>query len=160
MTDTTCPDCDARTPARARACARCGYRFVETGEGERSHPRPGGRHLAIAIGLAALVAAVTVAGSALIGGDEDGSTAANRAAPPAQLDVLSARPLATRAAERLLKQRYIGVRNDESASVHCSGRVAKPAHSVRRCVVHYPGGMERMVVLLTSANGAEVLTEP
>ena len=115
--------------------------------------------MAIALGVAALVA-VSVAGAALIGGDEDDSTAASHAAPQAQLDVLSAHPVATRAAERLLKQRYIGVRNDESASVRCSGRVPKPAHSVRRCVVHYPGGVERMVVLLTNANGAEVLTEP
>ena len=159
MTDTACPHCDAPTPARARTCARCGYRFLETGEGDRSHPRPSGRQVAIALGVAALVA-VSLAGAALMGGDEDDSTAASDAAPRAQLDVLSAHPLATSAAERLLKQRYIGVRNDESASVRCSGRVPKPAHSVRRCVVHYPGGVERMVVLLTSANGAEVLTEP
>jgi hypothetical protein len=104
--------------------------------------------------------AVSVAAAALVGGGEDGSTAASGAAPQAQLDVLSGHPLATRAVERLLTQRYIGVRNDESASVRCSGRVPKPAHSVRRCVVHYPGGVERMVVLLTRADGAEVLTEP
>ena len=113
----------------------------------------------MSLGVAALVA-MSVAGAALVGGDEDDSTAASDAARRAQLDVLSAHPLATGAAERLLKQRYIGARNDESASVRCSSRVPKPAHSVRRCVVHYPGGVERMVVLLTSANGAEVLTEP
>jgi ribosomal protein L40E len=159
MTDTTCPSCDAPTPARARACARCGYRFLETGEGERTHPRPSGRQLGVALGVGALVAAVTVAGVALIGADEDRSTAANRASPPARLEVLSPRPLATRAAERVLKQRYIGVRNDESAFVQCSGREARPAHSVRRCVVHYPGGQERTFVLLTNASGAEVLSE-
>ena len=159
MTDTTCPRCDAPAPARARACARCGYRFVETGEGQRSPPRPSGRQLTIAAGVAALVAA-TVGAAALLRDGEDGSTAAGYSAPHAQVDVLSPRPLATRAAERVLKQRYIGVRNDESASVRCSGRVPKPAHSVRRCVVHYPGGVERTVVLLTSANGAEILTEP
>ncbi len=159
MTDTACPHCDAPAPARARTCAQCGYRFLETGEGELSHPRPSGRQVAIALGVAALVAA-GVAGAVLVGGDDDDRMAASGAAPRAQLDILSAHPLATRAAERLLKQRYIGVRNDESASVRCSGRVPKPAHSVRRCIVHYPGGVERMVVLLTSANGAEVLTEP
>jgi ribosomal protein L40E len=159
MTDTTCPSCDAPTPARARACARCGYRFLETGEEERIHPRPSGRQLAMAFGLAALVAAVTVAGAPLIGDGEGDSTAASRAAAPAQLDILSPRPLATRAAERVLKQRYIGVRNDESAFVSCSGREAKPAHSVRRCIVHYPGGQERTFVLLTNASGAEVLSE-
>jgi ribosomal protein L40E len=160
MTDTTCPSCDAPAPARARRCARCGYRFVEDGAGERTHPRPTGRHLAVALGVAALVA-VSVAGAALMGGGgEDDNAAAGEAAPPAHLDILSAHPLATRAAERLLKQRYIGVRNDESASVRCSGRVPKPAHSVRRCIVHYPGGVERRVVLLTSANGSEVLSKP
>jgi hypothetical protein len=159
MTDTTCPSCEAPAPARARRCARCGYRFVEDGEGGRSHPRPAGRHVAVALCVAALVA-VSVAGAAVIGGGDDDNTAAGDAAPQAHLDVLSAQPLATRAAERLLKQRYIGVRNDESASVRCSGRVPKPAHSVRRCVVHYPGGVERRVVLLTSANGAEVLSKP
>jgi ribosomal protein L40E len=158
MTDTTCPSCDAPAPARARRCARCGYQFLETGEGERSHPRPSGRQLAIALSVAALVV-VSVAGAALTGGGEDDSTAASDAAPQAQLDVLSARPLATDGAERLLKQRYIGVRNDESAFVRCSGRVAKPAHSVRRCVVHYPGGQERTIVLITNASGAEVLSE-
>jgi hypothetical protein len=101
-----------------------------------------------------------VAGAALIGGGEDDDTPAGDSAPQAHLDVLSDHPLATRAAERLLKRRYIGVRNDESASVRCSGRVPKPAHSVRRCIVHYPGGVERRVVLLTSANGAEVLSKP
>jgi ribosomal protein L40E len=158
MTDTTCPSCDAPTPARARACARCGYQFLETGGGERSHPRPSGRQLAIALGVVALLA-VSVAGAALIGGDEGDGTTASDAASQAQLDVLSARPLATRAAERVLKQRYIGVRNDESAFVRCSGREARPAHSVRRCVVHYPGGQERTFVLLTNASGAEVLSE-
>jgi hypothetical protein len=159
MTDTTCPHCDAPAPARARTCARCGYRFIETGEGERSHPRPSGRQLGIALGVAVLVAA-SVVGAALVGdGENDDTPSASDAAPRRQLDVLSARPLATGAVERLLKQRYIGVRNDESASVRCSGRVAKPAHSVRRCIVHYPGGIERMVVLLTNASGAEVLSE-
>jgi hypothetical protein len=157
MTDTTCPSCDAPAPARARRCARCGYQFLETGEGEQGHPRPSGRQVAIALGVAALLV-VGVAG-ALMGGGEDGRSAASDAASPAQLDVLSARPLATRTAERLLKQRFIGVRNDESAFVSCSGREARPAHSVRRCVVHYPGGQERTFVLLTNASGAEVLSE-
>jgi ribosomal protein L40E len=159
MTDTTCPRCDAPAPARARSCARCGYGFLETVGGERSRPRPSGRQLAIALGAIALVA-LSVGGGVLFAGGEDEGTAASGAETGAHLDVLSAHPLATGAAERLLKQRYIGVRNDESASVRCSGRVAKPAHSVRRCIVHYPGGIERRVVLLTSANGAEVLTEP
>ncbi len=158
MTDTTCPSCDAPAPARARTCARCGYRFLETGEGERSHPRPSGRQLAIALCVAALVA-VSVAGVALLGRGGDDSSAASDPSPQAQLDVLSADPVATHTAERLLKQRYIGVRDDESAFVQCSDRVPKPAHSVRRCVVHYPGGAERTIVLITNANGAEVLSE-
>ena len=42
----------------------------------------------------------------------------------------------------------------------CSGRIPKPAHSVRRCRVHYPGGAERRIVVLTNARGAEVLSRP
>lgn len=161
MTDTTCPRCDAPAPARARSCAHCGYTFLETGAGERPRLRPSERQLAIALGAIAIaLVALSVAGGVLIAGGEDDSTAASSAAIPPHLDILSAHPLTTDAAEHALKQRYIGVRNDESASVRCSGRVAKPAHSVRRCIVHYPGGIERRVVLLTSASGAEVLTEP
>jgi hypothetical protein len=81
-----------------------------------------------------------------------------------QLDVLSPHPLGNAAVERRLEQRFLGVRkDDESAFVHCSRRIPKPAHSVRRCLVSYPGypGAGTLtVVLLTTANGAEVISEP
>ena len=48
----------------------------------------------------------------------------------------------------------------DEADVSCSGRIAKPAHSVRRCRVHYPGGAERRIAVLTNARGAEVLSKP
>jgi hypothetical protein len=74
--------------------------------------------------------------------------------------VLSERPLSTRAAERLLEDRYLPVPDDDEADVHCSERIPKPAHSVRRCRVTYPAGVQRAIVLLTNARGAEVLSEP
>jgi hypothetical protein len=77
------------------------------------------------------------------------------------LDVLSPHPLGTAAVERRLERRFLGVRRfDESSFVHCSGRIPQPAHSVRRCRVSYPGGGVLRVVMLTTANGAEVISEP
>jgi ribosomal protein L40E len=156
MTDTTCPSCDAPAPAGARSCVRCGYRFLEAGPGPRE--RPSLRPVALyGAGLAAAGVGAVLALGALGGDDGD---VARSSEPLPHLDVISQHPVSTHAAERLLKRRYIGVRNDESAFVHCSGRVPKPAHSVRRCIVHYPGGIERRVVLLTSANGAEIISKP
>ena len=156
MTDTTCPSCDAPAPAGARSCARCGYRFLETARGQRERPplRPFALY---AGGLAVAGAAAVLAVGAL--GSDDGDVARSSESQ-AHLDILSEHPVSTPVAEQLLKRRYIGTRNDESASVHCSGRVPKPAHSVRRCIVHDPGGIERRVVLLTSANGTEVVSKP
>lgn len=107
--------------------------------------------------VAAAVVAVLVAGAG--GGDAD-EDAARGDASSAHLEVLSEHPLATGALERVLERRFIGVRDDESAYVSCSGRIAKPAHSVRRCRLRYPGGIQRRIVMLTTANGAEVLSEP
>jgi hypothetical protein len=158
MTDTTCPSCDAPAPAGGRSCARCGYRFLEAGPGPRPPERPSLRSLALYGGaLAAVAVAAVLAVGALGGGDGE---LARSSEPLPHLDVISEHPISTPAAELLLKSRYIGTRNDESASVRCFGRVPKPAHSVRRCIVHYPGGIERKVVLLTTANGAEVISKP
>lgn len=108
-------------------------------------------------GLAAVGAAAALAVSGGGGGDED---AVGGDVSRTQLEVLSEHPLGTRAAERLLGERFITIRDDDTAAVRCSGRIPKPAHSVRRCIVRYPGGIERTVVLLTNANGAEVLSKP
>ena len=157
MTDTTCPSCDAPAPIRARSCARCGYRFLEDG-GPGRRPAPPGRRtvaLGIAVALTAAAALIVVA----IGGGGDEGTARG-AAPVAHLEVLSRHPLTARAAERALEDRFITLRDDDSAAARCSGRIPKPAHSVRRCRLRYPSGNERVVVLLTTANGAEVISEP
>ena len=123
----------------------------------RPHPPPKSVVLTAAAVAAVAVAAVLVAGAGGGGADED---AARGDASSAHLEVVSDHPLATRAAERVLERRFIGVRADESAYVSCSGRIAKPAHSVRRCRLRYPGGIQRRIVTLTTANGAEVLSEP
>jgi ribosomal protein L40E len=156
MTDTTCPSCDAPAPAGARSCARCGYRFLEAGPGPRE--RPSLRPVAVYAGALAVAGAAAVLAVGALGGG--GGDLARSSELQTHLDILSEHPISTPDAERLLKRRYIGTRNDESASVRCSARVPKPAHSVRRCIVHYPGGIERTVVLLTSANGAEVISKP
>src|SRR6185503_2016807 len=157
MADTTCPSCDAPAPAGSHRCSRCGYRFLEGGGG-RPGPRPRpGRYVAGVVVLAAVaLLAVLLTG----GGGGPPSAAPVRS----QLDVLSPHPLGNAAVERRLEQRFLGVRkDDESAFVHCSRRIPKPAHSVRRCLVSYPGypGAGTLtVVLLTTANGAEVISEP
>jgi hypothetical protein len=155
MTDITCPSCDAPAPARARRCERCGYRFVEEGT-PAPRPRPGRAAVA---GVAALV---VVAGAAIVAGrgGEEGETAPRGDAARARLEVLSDRPLARRAAERLLEARFVSVADDDGADVRCSDREPRPAHSVRRCQVIYPNGQEGTIVLLTNANGAEVMSEP
>ena len=157
MADTTCPSCDAPAPDGSHRCSRCGYRFLEGGGG-RPGPRPRpGRFVA---GIAVLAAVALLAVLLTSGGDDRPSAAPVRS----QLDVHSPHPLGTAAVERRLEQRFLGVRkDDESAFVHCSRRIPQPAHSVRRCLVSYPGypGAGTLtVVLLTTANGAEVITEP
>ena len=158
MSDTTCPGCDAPAPAGARSCARCGYRFLEDSGPARRPSRPGRRTVATCL-AAALAAAAAAIAIAAIGGGGDGDTASG-AAPVTHLEVLSKHPLGTRAAERALEDRFITLRDDDSAAARCSGRIPKPAHSVRRCMLRYPSGNQRVVVLLTTANGAEVISGP
>lgn len=154
MTDTTCPSCDAPAPPGAARCGRCGYRFFEDA-GRR--PRPTRQHVLVA---GALTAAVLLAAflAAVLDNPPYRSVRQDGPARPT-LSVLSDTPLSTRAAERAITERYLPIPDDDTADVHCSGRVAKPAHSVRRCAVVYPGGSRRAVVLLTTARGAEVLAE-
>ena len=157
MTDTTCPSCDAPVPARARTCARCGYRFFEDGGPADHIPRPD--RAALTIGAAAVLLIVAIAAIVLVagGGGEENMASATATS---HLTVLSAKPLGRRALERVLEARYLPIPDDDEADVTCSGRIAKPAHSVRRCRVHYPGGAERRIAVLTNARGAEVLSKP
>jgi hypothetical protein len=119
--------------------------------------RPGRRALGLGAAALALASAVVVA-VLLIGGD-GGETVA-RGAPSAHLPVLAEHPLSRLAVERRLEERLLPVPDDDESDVHCSGRVPRPAHSVRLCDVTYPGGSQRRVVVLTTANGAEVLSQP
>jgi hypothetical protein len=155
---TSCPACDAPAPARARICANCGYRFVEAEAGSR--PRvPAGVVLG-GVAAACLVAAATLALASALGSGDD--TPPDEPAPVAMREpseVVSAHPLSTAAAERVLEALYVSESDDDTASVSCSAREARPAHSVRRCMVRYPNGSLRLVVLLTNARGAELLRE-
>jgi hypothetical protein len=156
MTDTTCPQCDAPAPAGAGGCSRCGYRFVEAG-GTARLSRPSLKVLALGAAALAAVAVAAVLAAGLGGRDED---AARADAPAARLEVLSEHPLSTRAAERVLEEHFVTLRDDDSAAVRCSGRVPKPAHSARHCRLRYPQGTVRTIVVLTTADGTEVLSEP
>jgi hypothetical protein len=105
--------------------------------------------------VALIVVAVVVLMSGGSGSDETAS-----ATPRERLTVLSQHPLSRLPLERLLEERYLPVPDDDEADVTCSGRIPKPAHSVRRCRVHYPGGAERRIAVLTNARGAEILSKP
>jgi hypothetical protein len=157
-TDTTCPNCDAPVPARARSCVHCGYRFFEDGGPANHMPRPDRTALLVGLGAALLVVVVIAAAVLLMGSDGDEDTAT--ASPAPHLPVLSQEPLSRRALERVLEARYLPIPDDDEADVTCSGRIPEPAHSVRRCVVHYPGGAERRIAIITNARGAEVLSSP
>jgi Uncharacterised protein family UPF0547 len=157
--DTTCPSCDAPAPAAARACARCGYRFYEDGGHEARLPRPDRAALTVGAGAGALVALI-VAAFVLLTGGGGGEVTASGATVSEHLTILANHPLGRRALERNLEERYLPIQDDDEADVSCSGRIPQPAHSVRRCRIHYPGGAERRISVLTNARGAEVLSRP
>jgi hypothetical protein len=159
MTDTTCPSCDAPAPARARSCARCGYPFYEDGGPAAHLPRPDRATLTVGAAAAVLLAAIVV-GFVLIAGGGAGEDTATGATVTPHLTILANHPLGRLALERNLEERYLPVPDDDEADVTCSGRIPKPAHSVRRCRIHYPGGAERRISVLTNARGDEVLSRP
>jgi hypothetical protein len=154
MSGTSCPRCDAPAAAGARTCAGCGYRFVEDGGAPR---RPSPWPL---VGAGAVAALVVVAIVAIADGGEkdEPAAAAQRAAP--RLQIISERPLSTPRIEAAIEELYIPLRDDDAGAVNCTARVAKPAHSVRRCEVRYANGTDRRVVVLTNARGNEVLGRP
>jgi hypothetical protein len=153
MSGTSCPRCDAPTAAGARTCARCGYRFVEDGgAARRPSPWPLVGVGAVAVLVVALVAIAD-------GGENDEPTAAAQPAA-ARLQIISERPLSTARIETAIEELYIPLRDDDAGTVDCTPRVAKPAHSVRRCEVRYANGTDRRVVVLTNARGNEVLSKP
>jgi hypothetical protein len=155
---TTCPSCDAPAPERARACSRCGYRFFEDGDPAGHLPRPDRAALTVGGAATAFVALVVAIFLLVSGGDGGDETAS--ATPRDHLTILAQHPLSRRPLERLLEERYLPIPDDDEADVTCSGRIPKPAHSVRRCRIHYPGGAEREIAVITNARGAELLSSP
>lgn len=148
----SCPNCDQPAPAHALVCPACGYRFLED--------RRPGRALLVVAAIAAAVAAAVVL---IPGGDdaqpidvEDGRPTDPTRAPT---ELLSDHPLSRRAAERRLEERFTSLRDDDSASARCSGRVPRPAHAIRHCRIRYPNGVVRPVVVLLDARGRELLSE-
>ena len=150
----------ARAPAdeadRTRSLAEVISIEEETEPWPRPHPSR--RALARAAAVVAVVAVVVTIVLVTRGGDE-GPSAGVTDASSARLELLSEHPLSKLRAERLLEERFLPVPDDDESDVTCSGRVPRPAYSVRRCHVLYPGGSERLVVLITNASGAEVLRE-
>lgn len=159
MSDASCPHCDAPSAREARRCARCGYSFVEGG-GAAPVRLP--RRALATVGLGAAVALAAAVAIVALGGERE-----NESGDPAdglrtvrRLEVISERPLRTAAAERALEELFVAPRDDDTAAVRCSRREARPAHSVRRCRIRYPSGIERRIVVITNAGGTEVLSEP
>jgi len=133
-------------------CPACGYRFFED-------RRPGRALLA----AAALAAAVVAAVIAIPGGDtaRPADVEKGRApdSPRRPTELLSAHPLSARELERRLEERFISLRDDDSAAARCSAREPRPAHAIRHCRIRYPNGTQRQVVVLLDARGRELLSE-
>jgi hypothetical protein len=148
----SCPNCDEPAPPRARVCPACGYRFLED--------RSPGRALLV---VAAIAAAVATAIVLIPGGDDAQPTdvEAERAADPPRVhtELLSNHPLSTREVERRLEARFTSERDDDSAAARCLGREPRPAHAIRHCIILYPNGSRRGVVVLLDARGRERLSE-
>jgi hypothetical protein len=151
----SCPDCGARAAAHARACAGCGFRFLEDRPRGRAPARPPTHGLVLAAGLA--VVAIAAAVLLLKGGDQAEPGAAAAHSGP---EVLSAHPLSNRAAERRLEERFTSSLDDDTAGAHCGPLEPRPAHAIRHCRIVYPGGTERDVVVLTNPEGHELLVDP
>jgi hypothetical protein len=153
--------------ALAKACADCGYRFLDDSfpaAHARTALRARRRVRAVALtagGAAALAStAVVVTGHTQDAGDasrdREGAAQAARARP----DVLSSHPLSARAAERQLEARFTSPRDGDNTAARCSPLKPRPAHAIRHCRIRYPGGIERIVVVLTNPQGHELLLEP
>ena len=147
----------ARAPVDEADRIRSLAEVISIEEETEPWPRP---HLSrTALAVAAAAVAIGVAGVLVTRGGDEGATAGVTDASSARLELLSEHPLSKLNAERLLEERFLPVPDDDESDVTCSGRVPRPAYSVRRCHVLYPGGSERVVVLITNASGAEVLRE-
>lgn len=147
----------ARAPVDEADRIRSLAEVISIEEETEPWPRP---HLSrTALAVAAAAVAIGVAGVLVTRGGDEGETAGVTDASSARLELLSEHPLSKLNAERLLEERFLPVPDDDESDVTCSGRVPRPAYSVRRCHVLYPGGSERVVVLITNASGAEVLRE-
>lgn len=147
----------ARAPVDEADRIRSLAEVISIEEETEPWPRP---HLSrTALAVAAAAVAIGAAGVLVTRGGDEGETAGVTDASSARLELLSEHPLSKLNAERLLEERFLPVPDDDESDVTCSGRVPRPAYSVRRCHVLYPGGSERVVVLITNASGAEVLRE-
>ena len=169
----SCPDCGARASARSKACAECGYAFVEdpprAGRPWRRSVKSGAAGgseaqrfatLPLAAGVLAAATAATLL-VALGGGEADDAGAERRGAAADRArtgpEVLSRRPLSAREAERRLEERFVSPRDDDSASARCSALEPRPAHAIRWCRIRYAHGGERTVIVLSNPQGYELL---
>jgi hypothetical protein len=157
----SCPDCGARATAGSKACAACGYQFVEDAP-SGGRPRQRIVPLAPAAGAVAALAAAAVA-VALGGGEPDDGGQDRRGAAADEgrtgLEVLARHPLSARAAERRLEERFASARDDDTASARCSELQPRPAHAIRWCRIRYAHGGERTVIVLSNPQGHELLVE-
>jgi hypothetical protein len=156
----SCPDCGARATARSRACAECGYRFVEDSPRSGRPRRRSATTLTLTAG--ALVAAAAVVLIAPGGGDAGDAgrhppiAAEERRNVP---ELLARNPLSGREAERRLEERYGSADDDDTASARCSELQPRPVHAIRWCEIRYAHGGERTVIVISDPHGYELLLE-
>jgi hypothetical protein len=131
--------------------------FIEDDRGPRL-PRPRVSPIAL-VGLGAAIVATAVVALVAGGSDDSAESATSASAQERHLEVLSTQPLSTSLLELQLERRFLRAPDDDESDVTCSEREPRPAYSLRHCILRFPGGIERQVVVLTDANGAEVLSE-
>jgi hypothetical protein len=150
----SCPHCGARATARVKACADCGYRFLE----DPVHRLPVRAVVLTAGVLAALGYTVSLV-TRDSREDRDARLPERSAAyrPSPSVDLLSSHPLSARGAERRLEAWFASPGDDDRPDASCSALRPRPAHAIRRCRIRYPGGTTRVVVVLTNPQGQEVL---
>jgi hypothetical protein len=74
-------------------------------------------------------------------------------------EVLARHPLSGRAVERRLEERFVPPHDDDRPTARCSALQPRPAHAIRWCRIHYAGGSERTVIVLSNPQGYELLVE-
>jgi hypothetical protein len=127
----SCPRCETDAPAAGARCPNCGFVFFDTAE-PRALPRPSGRALAVAAGVATLALVAVLL--------------ATRDSPPAPPGPISAAD-----AEQRLELQFSPVGDDDNAAVRCPRSIE--LGRVIRCEVRYSDGIARALLVHLAPSG-------